>query len=472
MSKRTSIARLVLTALPLTVLCILYGLWFYSGRPAYVESVVMSLLITIGFGWLIVRYVPQFLSAITGREGSLQTEEGLRIRRRAGTRELLWIIAALIVFRALVMVVAYAMHYSIYGYTETGTIVTMQRIWATYGDAPHYLAIAAQGYVPESAAVNYEYLNLVFLPFYSYCVRALSIFSDNYVRLGFVISNLATMGGAVVLYLLAKLDYSRSCSRRAIAYFCVLPAACLLFTTMSDGLFFLLSVLCMFCARKERFWLASLFGALAAYTRLLGIVLLVPVAIEYVGQLVSKTRVKQQDTADARFRWVQTLNGVSMLLIPLALGVYLLQNYLVSGNAFQFLIYQKQNWSQEFSLFFNTAGYQTDYLITSLQSHDYEAAFALWLPNILYIFGSLGLMLATMKRMRASYVGYFFAYFFMSVSASWLLSAPRYLTCCFPVVLAIAILTDRRRINYPAVALSAILFFLYLYAFIARFPVY
>ncbi len=471
MTRKTSIARLLLTILPLTVLCVLYGLWFFSDRPVYVESIVMSLLLTIGFGWLIVRYVPQFLNAVTGNEKPLLTEDGLRMRRRASARELLLILLCLLLFRVFVMALAYAIHYALYGYTDTGTIVTMQRIWATYGDAPHYLSIAQRGYLSEAASTNYEYLNLVFLPFYSYCVRFLSFFSDNYVRLGFVVSNLASIGGAIVLYLLAKMDYSRSCARRAVAYFCVLPAACLLFTTMSDGLFFLLSVLCLYCARKERFWLASIFGALAAYTRLLGVVLIVPVAIEYAGQLVSKLRDTPRPL-EGRFKWGQALNGVSMLLIPMALGVYLLQNYQVSGNAFQFLIYQKQNWSQEFSLFFNTAGYQTDYLITSLLERDYEAAFALWLPNILYVFGSLGLMLATMKRMRASYVGYFFAYFFMSVSTSWLLSAPRYLTCCFPVVLAVAILTERRRINFPAVALSGVCFVLYLYAFIARFPVY
>lgn len=471
MSKRTPVARLVLTILPLTVLCVLYGLWFFSDRPVYIESLVMSLLLTAGFGWFIVRFVPQFLAAVGGHEKPLYVEDGLRMRRRASVRELLLILLFLILFRVMVMAAAYAIHYTLYGYTQTGTIVTMQRFWASYGDAPHYLAIAQKGYVSEAASTNYEYLNLVFLPFYPYCVRVLSFFSDNFVRLGFLVSTAASIAGALVLYLLAKLDYGRSCARRAVAYFCILPAACLLFTTMSDGLFFLLSVLCLYFARREKYWLASIFAALAAYTRLLGIVLIVPLAMEYVGQLVRRVREERLEI-DAAFKWRQALNGASLLLIPLALGVYLLQNYLVSGNAFQFLVYQKQNWSQEFSLFFNTAGYQTDYLITSLMERDYEAAFALWLPNILYVFGSLGLMLATMKRMRASYVGYYFAYFFMSVSTSWLLSAPRYLTCCFPVVLAAAILTERRRINYPAVALSGVCFVLYLYAFIAKFPVY
>lgn len=468
MKKRVPIAQTILTLVPLAILCVLYGIWFAVDRPAYVESIVMSLVITVGFAWLLLRYVPQFLRALSGNEQPLLTEDGLRMRRKASWGELFLILFYLLLFRIAVMAVAYAIHNAVNGYT--GTFITVQRLWASYSDAPHYLSIAAKGYLSEGASTNYEYLNLVFLPFYSYCVRIVSWFGINLVRSGFMISNGAAMCGAVVLYLLVKMDYGRACAGRSVVYYCILPAACLLFATMSDGLFFFLSVLAMYCVRKEKYWLASICAALAAYTRLLGIVLIVPIAIEYVSYLVSKRRLDPHPNLLAAV--LRVLNGVSLILIPLAFSLYLLQNYMISGNAFQFLIYQQENWSQSFAPFFNTAGYQTDYLVNAFLNHDYESALALWIPNILYVFGSLGLILATMKRMRASYVGYFIAYFFMSVSASWLLSAPRYLTCCFPVIIAVAMLTDKRRVNVPVMLLSITCFVLYLYAFIARYPVY
>ena len=98
--------------------------------------------------------------------------------------------------------------------------------------------------------------------------------------------------------------------------------------------------------------------------------------------------------------------------------------------------------------------------------------FGLWLPNLAYSFGALGLMAAAAKRLRPSYTAYFLAYFVVAIGATWLLSAPRYLAACFPLALALAALADTRRKDALATFLSLAGLVAYLAMYVNGYPVY
>ncbi len=68
----------------------------------------------------------------------------------------------------------------------------------------------------------------------------------------------------------------------------------------------------------------------------------------------------------------------------------------------------------------------------------------LWLPNLLFTFGALIVFVASARVLRPSYSLYFAAYFAVSCGASWLLSAPRYLTALVVLPLALAQLCESR----------------------------
>ncbi len=447
----------------------MYGLWLLSEPPKYYESLIAATLAMALFAVCYILFVPRLMAFFVENEPvSVPNEMMLRTKRRCGAREILVLLTAVCIFRVLMVFLSYHFYNLHYGYTCT--IFSAQRMWAAWSDAPHYMFIAEHGYVTEAASANSEFLTLVFLPFYSYVTSFFALISENYVRAGYFVSHISTVLGCAMLYLLVKIDFDRKTARRAVKYFCILPAACLLYATMSDGLFFLLSVTALYCARKKYIPLAALFAAFAAYTRIIGVVLLVPLVMEYVRLLLTERRLKREH----RWKFVvkQTFTGLSLLLIPLAIGTYLLQNYLVSGNAFQILIYQRENWSQGFSYFFRTVGYQTDNLIRSVLASDTETSLGLCLPNLLYIFSSLAVLLLTVKKMRASYVAYYFAYFFVAVSVSWLLSAPRYLTCCFPLILGLAMLTKKKYVDIPLTIICLAGFVLYLYGFVNGYPIY
>ena len=159
------------------------------------------------------------------------------------------------------------------------------------------------------------------------------------------------------------------------------------------------------------------------------------------------------------------------MLIPLGFAVYLLINRQVSGNPFQFMIYQSEHWHQNLGLFFNSAAYQTDYAVGTFRDNPHNF-WGLWLPNLIASFGALILMIFAGKKLRASWSVWFIPYYFLAIGATWLLSAPRYLLAFFPLSEAAAILGDRKAARIGLYVLLGALSFLYFLAFLLRWQVY
>lgn len=106
---------------------------------------------------------------------------------------------------------------------------------------------------------------------------------------------------------------------------------------------------------------------------------------------------------------------------------------------------------------FGTAAYQTENAI-SAASNSTALLWGLWLPNLLAQLLSLAVMILAAKRMRASYTAYFIAYFVVTMGATWLLSAPRYLAAMISLPAAMSALTENARTERVLVLLSALLF--------------
>ena len=96
---------------------------------------------------------------------------------------------------------------------------------------------------------------------------------------------------------------------------------------MSESLFLLLCALCVYGARKGRWLAGCLFGALAAFTRSLGLMLFVPLLIELV------PLVKGEGMS-------RLLKRFAALLVPLGFGAYCLINAYVAGHPFKFFFVQ------------------------------------------------------------------------------------------------------------------------------------
>ena len=420
-------------------LAALFALWFvgadYSAAGTIAAIICAALFYAVCF-----RFVPVWLESWRGKEEiSLRPEEGKRTELRIFLAFLAWDIVIILLAYLLRVFLGYRESFSQY-----------LGFW-TCTDSKHYLDIARDWYLSEGSMDRL--VQLVFLPGYPIAVRLLNVLIGNYLISGLTVSALCFAGAGCVFYKLARLDMTHEASLRALKYLLVSPAVFFFAAPMSESLFLLLALSCIYLSRRGRFFPACILGALAAFTRSVGIILLVPVLFELVSE-----RAKAK-------------NWLCLLIIPLGFAAYCLINYRVSGEAFRFMEYQSEHWGQHIGLFWNTAAYQTEYLISSAREN-IPNFFGLWLPNILAAFLSLVIMLLTVKKLRASYTAFFIAYFAVTIGATWLLSAPRYLAVMFPLYLALALLTENKKTDAALSAGSVLLFFAYFCAFVARWQVW
>lgn len=328
------------------------------------------------------------------------------------------------------------------------------------GDSVHYLDIARDWYLSEG--IIDRVVQLVFLPGYPLLIRLAHVVIRNWTYAALTVSGLCFAGAGTVLYKLMRLDLDERAARRGIAALCLFPGSFFFAAPMSESLFLLCCVGCLYLARTGKWLPGCLLGAWAAFTRSLGITLLVPLVMELVHGSVRK------NTAPAKERLAAWL---SLVLVPLGFGAYLLVNRLVAGDPFQFLIYQSEHWHQNFGLFFNTAAYQTDCAISTF--HDNPHSFlGLWLPNLIASFAALALMVCGARQLRASWSVWFIPYYFIAIGATWLLSAPRYLLAFFPLSETAALLAEKRGMRALVFIVLAVLSALYFLAFLARWQVF
>lgn len=402
-----------------------FAYWAFSA--AYLGMALLVAALSCALFGLIPPQLCPALEALRAQSAPAPAEEGgkrsLRFWRR---HPWLKIALGLLALRLLLYAFAYAADIRVNGYTGS-LLNTLERLW-TRTDAPHYIGIAKNWYVAEGD----PRFHIVFFPLYPLVIRLIGyLCGGSGFAAALVASNLCAIGGGILLYELAALDYPRRDALYTLLIGVLLPGALFLGAPMSESLFLLLSLACMLCARKRKFLLAGAFGALAAFTRSLGVLLAVPIAVEF---LLCAPPLKSWHKKDiARLL-------VSLAIVGLGTAGYVYINYAVTGDAFKFLQYQREHWHQALGFFWNTAAYQTEYLLSALAQGDMRMAWGLYLPNLLAAFGALAIMLPAARRLRPSYSAYFLVYFAVSIGCTWLLSGPRYLAVCFPLPLTAAAL--------------------------------
>lgn len=428
----SAVGLLVLTALVVYWWCTTPGVTAL-GRAAAVLSAAL-------FAAVCLRFVPRWMDF--WRDAPALPSQ----KQDAPPHFTLKLFFALLAADAAVILLVYLLRV-VLGYRES--FVEALQFW-TCTDSQHYLDIARDWYLSEGPWDRL--VQLVFLPGYPLAVRAVAVVVGNFLYAGLLVSALAFAGAGCVFYRLLRLDMPHVDAMRTLKYLCILPGAFFFTAPMSESLFLLLCLACVYCARVRRWWLAGFLGGLAAFTRSLGVVLLVPVFWE----LVADRR------AGGGLRWA------ALLLIPLGFAAYCGVNYAVAGDPFQFLTYQSVHWGQHLGFFFNTAAYQLAHAISS----DAQTALGLWIPNVAYSFAALVLLFFAAPRMRPSYMAFFIAYYVVAIGATWLLSAPRYLVALFPVPLALGMATRTPRADRIATGCCGILYLLYACAFVLRWQVW
>jgi Gpi18-like mannosyltransferase len=191
-----------------------------------------------------------------------------------------------------------------------------------YRDSQWYLTIVQDGYHYFGAGHRSA---VAFFPVYPMLIKALNGLTGIDLALcTMIVSNLAFLGAMVFLYKLCAREYGEATARRAVFYMAIFPTAFFTFAPYAESLFLLCSIASLYYLRGERWWLAGVFGGLAAATRILGFLLVIAFVWEYL-------RAR-------RFRLLSIrLDVLAGALIPAGLGAYMLYLYGLTGDPMAFI---------------------------------------------------------------------------------------------------------------------------------------
>jgi len=143
-------------------------------------------------------------------------------------------------------------------------------------DALWYLRIASHGYHNGDGSA-------AFYPLYPALSKGAAVLTGGHPLAGaLLVSNLSFLGALFVLYLLGRRELGEEASRRAVLYAAVFPTALFFFAPYSESTFLLLVLLTLWWARAGRWTLAGVAAFLAALTRNVGVLLVLPLAVEAV----------------------------------------------------------------------------------------------------------------------------------------------------------------------------------------------
>jgi hypothetical protein len=177
-------------------------------------------------------------------------------------------------------------------------------------DVNWYVRIAAEGYtVPDGRGA--------FSPLYPLLIRVVGIvLNEQYFSSAALVADLACLGSLILLYDLAQRELQ--IGRRTLAALLVYPYAFFLFVSYSEAVLVFCSLAAFVSARRERWGVAGVFGALAVLTKITAIALLPALAVEWWQQRKRRS----------------LFSSAWLLLIPVALGGWMLaRQWLLGGGA-------------------------------------------------------------------------------------------------------------------------------------------
>lgn len=364
------------------------------------------------------------------------TGERLSAPQKLNKSIVLKIIVAVLASRIVLYLISWAFTHII-GYPRD-----FLDVWNEW-DAQSYIWIANHGYY----SADEGWIRIVFYPLYPFIIWLLKFVFVNDIVAGLMASWGCLCGACLFLYKLMRLDADQRTAVRAVKYLLIFPCTVFLGAPYTESMFLLFSFGCLYYARVRKFGLAGIMAGLAAMTRCIGLLLVVPMFIEilYAHGLTPKCiRQNFKNKLKASLK-----DFASLLIVAVCALCYLFLNHAMLGSAFAFMQYQQEHWSQSF-------GSYSKSLLTTFNQMLGETAvrrqLLLWVKQfIVLILGGLSLPLFS-KKLRPSYGAYSIAYVFVAFAPTWLLSGLRYymgLAVLFPA-LALAV-----RRKWPDIALTA-----------------
>jgi len=288
--------------------------------------------------------------------------------------------------------------------------------WANY-DGIHYLDISRKGYGIYQQA---------FFPLYPKLIRILTpLFGGKDLLAGIFISNFSLFILLFLFYKLIILDYKEDVAKRTLIFLLLFPTSFFLGMVYTESLFLLLVIGSFYSIRRHNWLLGGILGALASYTRLVGIFLFPVLLYEWWQQIKIK-------------------NLLPILLTPIGLLAYMRFLWKTYGDPLMFVHVQPffggQRSGKKIILIYQVFWRYLKMILTTKLD-------ILYLIVWLELFVALGILVvlffAYLRKMRLSYLIFaFFAYIAPTFSGTFS-SMPRYALVLFPFFIYIGLIEKK-----------------------------
>jgi hypothetical protein len=314
----------------------------------------------------------------------------------------------------------------------THATVSSNPLLAVWGhwDAVHYLDIATVGYHGTDVA---------FFPLYPFLIKLVGGVLGNHVIAGLLISNAAFFFSMLYFYKLVEHQSNRVVAHRATFYLAIFPTAVFFSAVYTESLFFCLSVASFYYIREKRWLTAGIVGFFASLSRVEGVLLVIPFAIEFFS--IGPAALRELRT------WLRGIVGVT--LIPAGIAVYMAYLWVLTGDPLDFSHVQS-HWGRHLAPPW-VAFEHTIKLIAAAHAE-------LTIANQMLELGFTVLMLVVLvlgwRTLRPSYLAYMAVSILVPMSTSSLMSMPRFALVLFPMFVMFGIWGKRAAFNNAYVAFS------------------
>ncbi|MFN2194900.1 MAG: mannosyltransferase family protein [Anaerolineales bacterium] len=310
-------------------------------------------------------------------------------------------------------------------------LVTTNRLldmWARW-DTSWYLQIIDTGYHAASSGIGGQ-SNLAFFPLFPYLVKSLVLLTPPGWRsqsltlaAGLLLTNLLLIGALIVFYRLTlKLTGNQSHARRAVWYLLIFPTSFFLSSFYSEATFLFFSLAAFYFGEKHSWAASGIMGFLAALTRPVGVLLVMPLGWLFLQEYRGKNRPS---------RWSLAWLG----LIPAGLLIYLLSVFPLTGDFLAPLKIQVA-WSRAF-----TSPWQTLFYPAGI-----DPKIGLF-QQITVVFTLVVVVISFRKIPNPIYGLYAGLLILPSLLSGTLLSFARFVIVAFPVFLCLGMLGQNKNLD-------------------------
>jgi hypothetical protein len=317
-------------------------------------------------------------------------------------------------------------------------------------DSGWYMTIAQDGYSYDPAYPS----SVAFFPLFPLLIRlSNAVLPGSDVLAALVVVHLALAGAIFYIYRLLAAEYGRRIAWRTIFFLLIFPGAFFYSAVYNEALFLFAAAGALYHARRGQWAWAALFAIAGSATKLVGVLLIIPLAIELLAQRGRTLR--------------DLIPGAWILAAPMGALSYFAYLQSEFGN-FRVFFDTESHWHREpFSAVMlmgleYLAGNEGPLLFYPPNSTSLAPAYLLFDTTLLWLFLAAGVVL--WRRYRPTYGGFVLAFTLVPALSGSPQSVNRYVAVLFPAFILLAhIRSEAVRAGISLVMIFALAFTTHLF---------